>query len=549
MLFNLSDFLDNWDHLVDQPPTYWYEGICPKTNQLLRLPRTPLVEAIADQLIQQLNQINEPFYRGKMYGILLVKTPLGDLKVLKAFSGLAIDKLNLDEWIPPISGKAQVILEEKRTVANLDELKDKITQLQALSDREKLIQLQQKFEEELQSLKNQHRQGKLIRQQKREYFQETLSGSALKLAIDQLNDQSYQDTKELKKFKDQWKEILQPFQEIVTAADHKIHQYKQRRKFLSRQLQSQLFQAYSITNFGGESRSLDSFMTEGAFPTGTGECCAPKLLHYAAIHLLTPVAMAEFWWGKDTYDKTSGQFYGACEERCQPLMGFLLSGLNLTENPSYVEDIKIEILYEDSVLIAVNKPAGLLSVPGRYFDKQDSILSRLRHLYEDGLSFRAIHRLDQDTSGILLIARNGMIQNLLSQQFRRRKINKVYEALLEGILSQDQGIIKLPLWGDPYHRPYQSVNWEKDKGKSSVTRFKVINREEKYTRIEFIPLTGRTHQLRVHASHSEGLGIPILGDRLYGSSSYFRLCLHARELSFIHPETQDKMSLKANTPF
>jgi tRNA pseudouridine32 synthase/23S rRNA pseudouridine746 synthase len=514
MLFNITDFIDNWQTLAEQPATYWYEGICPKTGQLLRLARTPLVEAIAHQLMVQLEQKGEQFYRGKMYGVLLVKTPDKQLKVIKAFSGLGIHSLDLQEWVSPISGKDQVILEEKRTVAKLDELKEKIVALQRLAERERLKQLKSDFESQLQQFREQQRQAKLIRQEKRAFFQKTLTGSDLEVALSQLNNESFDASQALKKFKNQWKEKLQPLEDKVKEVDQQIQQLKSRRKVLSRKLQSQLFQAYSITNFGGESRSLDSFMAEKYFPTGTGECCAPKLLHYAATHRLIPLAMAEFWWGKDNTDKRSSQFYGACEERCQPLMGFLLSGLDNREKTVKIAEQGFNILYEDQSLIAVNKPEGLLSTPGRYLETQDSVLSRLRHQYEDGMNFRAIHRLDQDTSGILLIARNGEIQNLLSQQFRQRKIHKVYEALLNGSLTIDEGIINLPLWGDPDRRPYQSVNEEK--GKGSLTQFKVIKREDNLTRIEFIPLTGRTHQLRVHAADQKGLGMAILGDRLYG---------------------------------
>ncbi|MGK7943732.1 MAG: pseudouridine synthase [Microcystaceae cyanobacterium] len=548
MLFNITDFLDDWQLLADQPATYWYEGNCPQTGQLLRLPRTPLVEAIATQLMRQLEQKEEQFYRGKMYGVLLVKTPEQQLKVIKAFSGVAIHSLALSEWVTPISGRDQVILEEKRTVAKLDELKDKIADLHHIEARKQLKQLTLEFECQLQQFREEQRQAKLIRKNKRESWQQTLTGEALKSALFQLNNESFDASRALKNFKDQWREKLQPLEDKVQQADQEIKRLRNRRKVLSRQLQAQLFQAYSITNFGGESRSLNSFMQERHLPTGTGECCAPKLLHYAATHQLIPLAMAEFWWGKDSIDKRSGQFYGACEERCQPLMGFLLSGLD-HEVGSVVSqgDSQLDILYEDQFLIAVNKPDGLLSTPGRYLKSQDSVLSRLRNQYPDGMNLRAIHRLDQDTSGILLIARNGEIQNLLSQQFRQRKIHKVYEALLNGVLNIDQGTINLPLWSAPNDRPYQSVYEEK--GKRSITEFRVIKWEDNITRIEFIPLTGRTHQLRVHSANQKGLGIPILGDRLYGLSEYSRLCLHARELIFLHPQTQEKVRLFSQTPF
>jgi tRNA pseudouridine32 synthase/23S rRNA pseudouridine746 synthase len=325
----------------------------------------------------------------------------------------------------------------------------------------------------------------------------------------------------------------------------RIRELKQRRKELSRQLQAQMHAAYSLMNFFGQSRSLQQLMPEG-LPTGTGDCCAPKLLHYAATHNLKPLAMAEFWWGPSSHhqDKIPGEFYGACVERCQPLMGFLLSGLE----PTRREGGEVPILYEDEWLIVVNKPAGLLSVPGRYRDTQDSVLSRLRDFLPDGMALTAVHRLDQETSGILLLARDRQTHHQLSQQFQQRQVCKVYEAVLSGTVTINQGVIDLPLSGDPQNRPYQQVNWQY--GKPSLTKFQIIGKQANHTRIEFIPLTGRTHQLRVHAADPRGLGVAILGDRLYGCyAGASRLHLHARELSFEHPQSGERLHLQTQTPF
>jgi tRNA pseudouridine32 synthase/23S rRNA pseudouridine746 synthase len=208
----------------------------------------------------------------------------------------------------------------------------------------------------------------------------------------------------------------------------------------------------------------------------------------------------------------------------------------------------LPIIYEDKWLIAVNKPSGLLSVPGRYLENQDSVLSRLRNLLADSWDLTAVHRLDWETSGILLLARDKETSIQLRQQFEKKQVHKVYEAVLSGTVNVDTGTIDLPLWGDPENRPYQQVNWEC--GKPSVTRFQVMAREGNHTRIEFWPLTGRTHQLRVHAADVRGLGMPILGDRLYGCrAAANRLHLHARELSFDHPRLGERLHLQAATPF
>jgi tRNA pseudouridine32 synthase/23S rRNA pseudouridine746 synthase len=270
------------------------------------------------------------------------------------------------------------------------------------------------------------------------------------------------------------------------------------------------------------------------------------------------LAIAEFWWGESTQGKIPGEFYGACVERCQPLMGFLLSGLkSYLKSPSPRRGGvwgEVSIIYEDKWLIAVNKPSGLLSVPGRYHHNQDSVVSRLNNLLSlsDGENITAVHRLDMDTSGILLLAKNQETHRLLSKQFEQRLVSKVYEAVLCGNVTVSKGTIELPLWGNPENRPYQQVNYQN--GKPCITKFKVVdkilNKQGNYTRVEFIPLTGRSHQLRVHAADAEGLGMPILGDKLYGCQLIAsRLHLHAKKLSFEHPYLREKINLQAEVPF
>ncbi|HEY9647909.1 MAG TPA: pseudouridine synthase [Chroococcidiopsis sp.] len=584
--------------LNPQPqPSYWYEGQCPRQGLLLRLPRTALAEAIAQGLVRSLEGDRAASREGKMYGVLLVGTPEGEVQVLKAFSGLWQGQSVVPGWVPPIPGRDQVAMAEARTLQQLDAIKQELLALRQQAVNIEYEQRSQQFAAQWQDLSHRHAQRKQARQQQRQHYQATLTGAHLQAALSELDDQSRRDGIERRQLKRQRDQVLQPFKQALDATEARIRTLKAQRKDLSRQLQAQLHAAYCLQNFAGETLSLQQMVKQGitgsALPTGTGDCCAPKLLHYAAVNNLTPLAMAEIWWGPASSqgDRLPGQFYGACAERCQPLIGFLLSGVeqrwaesgaeSRTESrtkswdeagdrpvlefapplslpspfspqsavsPPRPSAPPMDILYEDEWLIAVDKPSGLLSVPGRDRHHQDSVFSRLRCSLPDGAMLLPVHRLDQDTSGVLLLARDRQTYLDLSQQFQQRRVHKTYEALLAGQITIDAGTIDLPLWGDPRDRPYQSVNWQH--GKPSTTQFQVLHRQDSTTRIAFIPITGRTHQLRVHAAAPAGLGVPIVGDRLYGRSAPGdRLYLHATTLQIQHPYSGCSLLISAPLPF
>ena len=593
-LHPLLDFTDsnNWDAIASNP-NYCYQGLCPQSRELLRLPRTVECEAIARGLMQHLAGDERHSREGKMYGVLLVETLDGEKRVLKAFSGLLNGCSAVEGWVTPIPGRDRVALAEARTLGELESMKQELIALKQLPQLVEYERLLREFELELGDLGDRHKTCKQQRDEQRDLLCRTLVKEILEIALEELNQASRLEGIERREFKRNRDEKLQPLKQLIDVADERMRQLKQQRKQLSRELQTQMHEAYTLVNFLGNSRSLQQLMPSGSIPTGTGDCCAPKLLHCAALHNLKPLAMAEFWWGPSSGDKVQGEFYGACGDRCQPLMGFLLSGLS--QNPIVFNDINdceadpkhlnsqslpgnemeggqdarstnnnsacgtgilpvpapmemLPIIYEDKWLIAVNKPSGLLSVPGRYLENQDSVLSRLRNLLSDSFNLNVVHRLDLDTSGILILAREKDTYIKLNLQFEKKQIHKVYEAVLSGVIDIKFGSIALPLWGDPENRPYQQVNWKR--GKPSMTEFQVIGKEGNCDRIEFLPLTGRTHQLRVHAADVRGLGIPILGDRLYGCSAVAsRLHLHAREISFQHPQLGERLYLKAETPF
>ena len=273
-------------------------------------------------------------------------------------------------------------------------------------------------------------------------------------------------------------------------------------------------------------------------PSGAGECCAPKLLHYALSHGMKPIALAEFWVGAPsrTEVRQEGTFYAPCSGRCKPILKWILG--EESSRMLSTSSAPIDILYEDEWLMVVNKPAGILSVPGK--TDELSVVDVLQRP-----SLQPVHRLDQDTSGLLVLAKNPEVYKTLQAYFQRRDVFKRYEAILcpnqkSKITNHQSQIINLPLLPNPYDRPRQMVNVEH--GKPAITRCEIRElRPDGTVLVDFFPLTGRTHQLRVHAAHPDGLNAPILGDRLYGSTSANRLCLHAAEILFVHPVTQKEM--------
>lgn len=303
----------------------------------------------------------------------------------------------------------------------------------------------------------------------------------------------------------------------------------------------------------------------GIPPGGTGECCAPKLLQYAYLHHLKPLCMAEFWVGPSQRNemRIEGNFYPSCQHKCFPLLNYMMQGLDVEDNPLMArskEKLKqVRFLYEDDDILIVSKPAGLLSIPNRDH-KEKSLSAYLHRLNPD---YRLMHRLDMDTSGLMLVAKNPNATKSLQAQFERHDIKKKYVAILddavaengtprmalpiEGEMSADQrrslgqpgatGTISLPLSRNPFDAPRQVVNYSV--GKPATTHY-VFTGEN---RVELYPETGRTHQLRIHCAHPDGLGRPIKGDILYGIRAD-RLYLHAEQIKFIHPRTGEWMTFE-----
>ena len=341
-----------------------------------------------------------------------------------------------------------------------------------------------------------------------------------------------------------------------------INRLKEERKTRSIALQQWIFQQFILRNARGEEQSIDSIFSQTARrnpPAGTGECAAPKLLQYAYQNHLQPLAMAEFWWGNSPKGeiRRHGYYYPSCRHKCEPILHFMMQGLDVEPNPLLAlktDADSLTIVYEDDYLLLVNKPAGMLSVPGK--DGLPSVYTYIKERYPDATGPLLVHRLDMHTSGLLLIAKDKDIHARLQEQFETRQVKKRYIALLEGIPQgkETKGFIRLPMRPDYDNRPLQMVDFEY--GKPAVTRYEILAipvtlnevKDPNRTRIAYWPETGRTHQLRVHSAHPDGMDCPIVGDPLYGQPAD-RLYLHAEQLEFRHPASGKMMRISCESPF
>lgn len=316
---------------------------------------------------------------------------------------------------------------------------------------------------------------------------------------------------------------------------------KQRTQLTDASLQK-VFELYTFFRFDEKPVSLKQIIEahEGKLPpTGTGDCCAPKLLTWAFSHALVPLSMDEVFYGTDTNNKKNKHSYPPCDERCGYILPYILG---------------LEIIYRDEDIVVVNKPSGLLSVPGRGPEKYDSVETRLRMLFPSCIKQPAVHRLDMETSGLMILALNQEAHKKMNMQFAEHGVQKKYVALLDGVLKTSdgkpgpsEGHIELKFRLDIENRPHQI--YDEQNGKLGITDWKLLAIEKNRTRIEFIPHTGRTHQLRLAASDKRGLGIPIVGDSLYGSGKKQRLLLHACEITFTHPSTGKLMHFECKSEF
>jgi tRNA pseudouridine32 synthase/23S rRNA pseudouridine746 synthase len=478
-----------------------------------------------------LNDIQQGLVIGKMFGVLVVQNQKNELGFLWAFSGKLAESNQHPFFVPTVFDMLEENSYFKKEETILNQYNKKIEKLENdenhLAAVKHLEKIKQQAAVEIKDQKEQIKSNKKLRAEKRITFQID--------SLNQLNKESQDEGILLKKMTQYWRHHIQAATELVDIFTQQINQLKEERKQKSSTLQQQLFAEYVFLNQYQELKSLEEIF-KGNPPAGAGECAAPKLLHYAFKHLLKPIAMAEFWWGQSPKGemRKHQQFYPACTGKCEPILKHMLQGIPMEENPFAInpaEGKELAIVFEDDYLLLVNKPAEFLSVPGKQIT--DSVQTRIKTLYPNAM---IVHRLDMSTSGLLIFGKTPDIYKKLQAQFIKRNVKKRYVAQLDGVLSEDSGSINLPLRGDLHNRPNQIVCFEQ--GKPAQTHWEVIERKDNKTLVYFYPITGRTHQLRVHAAHSLGLNTPIVGDDLYGTKAD-RLHLHAERITFVHPISKE----------
>ena len=555
---------------------------------------------------------------GKMFGVLIVQTDNGitnneenQIGYLAAFSGNLAGKNLHPYFVPPVYDLLQPegffkIEEEQISAINI--------RIRELENSSSYLDSKEKWKIETEQAKavlNQAKAELKMAKEAREIRRQSSPELSEEEQASLIRESQYQKA-EYKRLEKEWKKRLEELETEVRHFDIEIERLKTERKERSAALQRKLFEQFRMLNAQGEVKDLYTIFEQTVQkvpPAGAGECALPKLLQYAYLHQLKPLAMAEFWWGDSPKNEIRhhGYYYPSCKGKCEPILQHMLQGLEVDENPllnPVHEEEELEIVFEDEWLLVVNKPAGMLSVPGKAEDR-DSVYHRLKKKYPEATGPMIVHRLDMATSGLLLVAKTKEVHQDLQAQFANRSIKKRYVAVLDGAIIKTEketkpiaekailiaketvstkktakaertgntGRIELPLCLNPLDRPRQMVSSEH--GKEAITEYQIISESEritsksentfnesnridelersinesrKYTRIVFYPLTGRTHQLRVHAAHPEGLGCPILGDELYGKKAD-RLYLHAEYIEFRHPIYGDTLCIQKEADF
>ena len=558
---------------------------------------------------------------GKMFGVIICKAGMNneerrnkneELVFLAAYSGQLLGGYDHPWFVPPVVDYLDPECYFQKEQGEIVGLGRRMEALKNSEERKewqaRVTQLTAERDAAVAEAKRVYKEGREARAHERERMnneERRNKDEEWRISETMMIRESQQQKADIQRAKGLHREEIAELEGRLAALNATVHELYEERKRRSEALQQWLFEQFVFLNGRGEQRGLVEIfrrptrslarpqqrisasvaqdgltfsqpvvsvatrnggeaVAETPIPSGAGECCAPKLLQAAYLLGLEPLAMAEFWWGPSTPEhyKEPGAFFPACHNKCRPILGFMLQGLNVEPDPAehYEQALKpVRIVWEDESLAVIEKPEGWCSIPGK--SDQANLYDEALRLWPDIDGSVVVHRLDQDTSGVMVIAKNARVHRALSQQFERREVKKRYVAILEGRsermknermksekcnIPSTSGIIQLPIGPDLENMPRRRVDWEN--GKEAVTIYEVIGEEAAGTRIAFYPQTGRTHQLRVHSASPEGLDAPIVGDRLYGHVAD-RLYLHAEAIDFVHPVTHERLHFEVPAPF
>ena len=535
----------------------------------------PLCIAVCKELQTYLSEREdwrEEIDKGKMFGVLIVENAQpasGAPKIgyLAAYSGQIGGRSDWDDFVPAVFDYLQPDGYFKTHEAEISGINQSIRKLEANTHMKEakglILQLQEERKHTIAAYQEKIKKAKAKRDARRE------AGSLNPEEEAEMVKESQFMKAELRRLKKSLSEKTS-LETEYEAYQADILSLKQLRKTLSDALQQWLFSQFRMQNHEGESKDLLKIFRDAALrdypqatiatsriaalkmvpPAGSGECCEPKLLQYAYSLGYKPLQMAMFWWGESPKEEIRHHlhFYPACNGKCKPILQWMLPAS--TFEPAAVDLSlynKVETLYEDREIAVIHKPEGLLSVPGKDA-AQPSVYALMRSKYPEATGPLIVHRLDMSTSGVMMIAKTEFAYHRLQKAFLNHQIQKKYVAIISGKVIPEKGIISLPLMPDYLDRPRQIVDHEL--GKEAITEYEVLETvDDSHLRIALYPKTGRTHQLRVHCAHQEGLKAPILGDPLYGNEKAARLHLHAEEITFEHPLTGKKMTITRKADF
>ena len=535
----------------------------------------PLCIAVCKELQTYLSEREdwrEEIDKGKMFGVLIVENAqpasgAPEIGYLAAYSGQIGGRSDWDDFVPAVFDYLQPDGYFKTHEAEISGINQSIRKLEANTHMKEakglILQLQEERKHTIAAYQEKIKKAKAKRDARRE------AGSLNPEEEAEMVKESQFMKAELRRLKKSLSEKTS-LETEYEAYQADILSLKQLRKTLSDALQQWLFSQFRMQNHEGESKDLLEIFRDAALrdypqatiatsriaalkmvpPAGSGECCEPKLLQYAYSLGYKPLQMAMFWWGESPKEEIRHHlhFYPACNGKCKPILQWMLPAS--TFEPAAVDLSlynKVETLYEDREIAVIHKPEGLLSVPGKDA-AQPSVYALMRSKYPEATGPLIVHRLDMSTSGVMMIAKTEFAYHRLQKAFLNHQIQKKYVAIISGKVIPEKGIISLPLMPDYLDRPRQIVDHEL--GKEAITEYEVLEPvDDSHLRIALYPKTGRTHQLRVHCAHQEGLNAPILGDPLYGNEPATRLHLHAEEITFEHPMTGKKMTVTRKADF